>query len=48
MTEPNVHHELQESRGYETDQSEQDWLRTEQEEQEWLRAQQETALTQQR
>ena|ERR1700747_1347028 len=40
MTEPNAHYELQESRGREPDQHEQDWLRAERDEQEWLRAQQ--------
>ena len=40
MTQPSAHHELQESRGREPDQDEQEWLRAERDEQEWLRAQQ--------
>jgi hypothetical protein len=41
VTQPSAHSELQESRGREPDQEEQDWLRAERDEQEWLRAQQE-------
>jgi len=40
MIEPTVHYELDESRGREPDQDEQDWLRAEQDEQEWLRGEQ--------